>query len=93
MDILVGIASFITGAVIYSFLNTVIYRLPEKKAVIGKGCVCSTCGHDLHMKDRIPILLTLKPIMLITKQIYNLCKLRPVSWKLRLLIKLRILQN
>ncbi len=56
MDILVGIASFITGAVIYSFLNTVIYRLPEKKAVIGKGCVCSTCGHDLHMKDRIPIL-------------------------------------
>lgn len=56
MNILIGMAAFIIGSVFYSFLNTVIYRLPEKKAVIGGGCVCSRCGHDLYIKDRIPVL-------------------------------------
>lgn len=62
MKILIEIAAFIIGAVFFSFLNTVIYRLPEKKALIGRGAICRRCGHDLYIKDRVPILswLTLK---------------------------------
>lgn len=53
--LLINIILFAVGALVYSFLNVVIYRLPEKKSIFKKDYICSKCGHDLPVKDRIPV--------------------------------------
>lgn len=53
---LIELIFFAIGASIFSFLNVVIYRLPRKKQfTLGKS-MCTSCGHELSMKDMIPIL-------------------------------------
>lgn len=52
---LIELIFFAIGASIFSFLNVVIYRLPRKKQfTLGKS-MCTSCGHELSMKDMIPI--------------------------------------
>jgi leader peptidase (prepilin peptidase)/N-methyltransferase len=48
---------FILGAIIGSFLNAVIYRLPKKNLKLWDPpfSVCPVCGHRLAWKDNIPI--------------------------------------
>lgn len=46
---------FMTGACIFSFLNVVIYRLPEQRTLIKGHSMCKKCGHELAVKDIIPI--------------------------------------
>ena len=44
------------GASIFSFLNVIIYRLPRKlQFTMGKS-MCTSCHHELAMKDLIPII-------------------------------------
>lgn len=53
---LIELIFFAIGASIFSFLNVIIYRLPRKKQfTLGKS-MCTSCGHELSMKDMIPIL-------------------------------------
>ena len=47
---------FIIGASFGSFLNTVIYRVPEKISIIKPGSRCSSCKTPIRFKDNIPIL-------------------------------------
>lgn len=47
--------SFILGAVVGSFLNVCIYRIPEGRSVIFPGSTCS-CGQRIAWFDNIPIL-------------------------------------
>jgi len=47
---------FITGLVIGSFLNVVIYRLPTGKSIIYPPSHCPNCGHKLSMLELIPVL-------------------------------------
>lgn len=54
--IFIEIIIFAVGAGVYSFLNMVIYRLPEKKKIIKASAICCQCGHDLTVKDMIPVL-------------------------------------
>lgn len=56
VKILIEILLFAAGTVVYSFLNLVIYRLPEKKHLIKGSAICSKCGHDLSVKDMMPVL-------------------------------------
>ncbi|MEX0655148.1 MAG: prepilin peptidase [Phycisphaeraceae bacterium] len=44
------------GACVGSFLNVVIYRLPERQSLIHPGSHCPKCGHKLAWWDNIPIL-------------------------------------
>ena len=44
------------GACIGSFLNVVIYRLPEGKSLITPGSMCPKCGHKLAWYDNVPVL-------------------------------------
>lgn len=46
---------FMIGATVFSFLNVVIYRLPEKKTLVKGHSMCRSCGHDLSIKDMIPV--------------------------------------
>ena len=52
---LIEIIFFAIGASIFSFLNVIIYRLPRKKQSTKGKSMCTSCGHELVMKDMIPI--------------------------------------
>jgi len=47
---------FILGAVIGSFLNVVIYRLPKDESIIRPGSHCPNCGTPIKFYDNIPFL-------------------------------------
>ncbi|MBN2753771.1 MAG: prepilin peptidase [Candidatus Goldbacteria bacterium] len=47
---------FIYGAVIGSFLNVCIYRIPEKKSIVSPPSACPKCGNFIKWYDNIPIL-------------------------------------
>lgn len=49
------LAVFTFGAVIGSFLNVCIYRMPEKQSVV-PASHCMSCGYQLHWYDNIPLL-------------------------------------
>lgn len=46
---------FMMGATVFSFLNVVIYRLPEHKTLVKGRSMCRKCGHDLNVWDIIPV--------------------------------------
>jgi len=50
------IASGFLGAVIGSFLNVCIYRLPRSMSIISPGSHCPHCGKPIVFYDNIPIL-------------------------------------
>jgi prepilin signal peptidase PulO-like enzyme (type II secretory pathway) len=43
------------GAVIGSFTNVCIYRIPEHRTVVKGHSMCMTCGHELGALDLVPI--------------------------------------
>lgn len=55
MSIFYLIWSGVLGAIIGSFLNVVILRLPEEKTLGGRSA-CVNCGHELNILDLVPIL-------------------------------------
>lgn len=50
---LVVIALF--GALIGSFLNVVIYRVPAGKSIVSPPSACGSCGHEVRPYDNIPV--------------------------------------
>lgn len=46
---------FTFGALIGSFLNVCIYRLPRQKSIVLPPSNCPHCGYQLHWYDNIPI--------------------------------------
>jgi len=49
------VAAFLFGAIVGSFLNVCIYRIPAKKSVVSPGSTCS-CGALIKWYDNLPIL-------------------------------------
>lgn len=49
------IVAFVFGACIGSFLNVVIYRLPQGKSIVRPGSTCA-CGTAIAWHDNVPIL-------------------------------------
>ncbi len=52
----IEIVFFAIGASIFSFLNVIIYRLPRHIQFTLGHSKCTTCGHELTMRDMVPIL-------------------------------------
>ncbi len=48
--------AFVIGAVVGSFLNVVVYRLPAGESVVHPPSRCPSCGHRLGPLDMVPIL-------------------------------------
>ncbi len=46
----------IFGLLIGSFLNVVIYRLPNNKSIVSPPSSCGSCGHRLGPIDLVPVL-------------------------------------
>jgi leader peptidase (prepilin peptidase) / N-methyltransferase len=43
------------GAVIGSFLNVCIYRIPKGRSIVWPGSACGSCGHELAWFENIPV--------------------------------------
>ncbi|GAB4297241.1 MAG: A24 family peptidase [Myxococcota bacterium] len=56
LDIVFKIFSFLFGAVVGSFLNVVIYRLPRKLSIVSPPSHCASCNAKIKFYDNIPIL-------------------------------------
>jgi leader peptidase (prepilin peptidase) / N-methyltransferase len=61
-DTFFQILFFVLGAVIGSFLNVVIYRIPRDKSIVHPRSSCPSCGTPIKFYDNIPFLsyLTLR---------------------------------
>lgn len=47
---------FIFGAIVGSFLNVCIYRLPKGKSIVFPGSCCPRCGKPIKWYDNVPLL-------------------------------------
>jgi leader peptidase (prepilin peptidase) / N-methyltransferase len=55
MDLFWALAAFVLGAVIGSFLNVVIVRLPLGLSIVYPSSRCPVCLHEIRPYDNIPI--------------------------------------
>ncbi len=55
-DVYWVMGSFLFGAIVGSFLNVVIVRLPQEKSIAMPASHCQTCGEIIRFFDNIPIL-------------------------------------
>ena len=53
---MITILMFVLGAMLGSFLNVVIHRLPRRESLIAPGSHCPHCGVPIRAWDNIPIL-------------------------------------
>ena len=67
--------TFLTGAVIGSFLNVCIHRLPRRESLAFPGSHCPSCGKPIRAYDNIPILS-----FLLLRGRCRSCKTR-ISWQ------------
>jgi leader peptidase (prepilin peptidase) / N-methyltransferase len=56
MPVFVAIWVFATGAVVGSFLNVVIARVPKRQSIVSPGSRCPRCGNPIAWYDNIPLL-------------------------------------
>ena len=56
MQYAVPIIVFIFGAVIGSFLNVCIYRMPRSKSIVTPGSFCPNCEKPIKFYDNVPII-------------------------------------
>lgn len=47
---------FLLGAIIGSFLNVCIYRLPKRESIVTTPSHCPHCGEPIHFYDNIPLI-------------------------------------
>ena len=48
--------TFYLGAIVGSFLNVLIYRVPREKSIIKPRSYCPNCKHPIRFYDNLPIL-------------------------------------
>lgn len=53
---MMGLAVFIFGAIVGSFLNVCIHRMPLEKSIVFPGSRCAQCHKPIQWHDNIPIL-------------------------------------
>jgi leader peptidase (prepilin peptidase)/N-methyltransferase len=53
---LAGISAGLLGALIGSFLNVVVYRVPRGESVVAPPSACPSCSHRIRGLDNIPVL-------------------------------------
>ena len=55
MQAIIYVIAFFVGASIFSFLEVMIIRIPQKRSFISGHSVCDNCGHELNAIDMIPV--------------------------------------
>lgn len=75
MPIQFHIFAFIFGAVVGSFLNVCIYRLPAEKSIVFPPSACPSCGNRIRWYDNLPIIS-----FLLLRARCRACR-TPISWR------------
>jgi len=75
MPVQFAIFAFLLGAVVGSFLNVCICRLPEDKSVVYPPSACPKCGYQLRWYDNIPFIS-----FLLLRAKCRSCH-APISWR------------
>ncbi len=75
LDLLLSIASFCLGAVVGSFLNVCVYRLPRGESIVRPRSRCPQCENAIAWYDNIPMVSWL----LLGAKCRH-CK-QPISWQ------------
>lgn len=75
LPILFYVFAFLLGAVVGSFLNVCICRLPEDKSVVSPPSACPRCGNGIRWYDNIPIVS-----FLLLRARCRFCG-EPISWR------------
>ncbi|NVO00105.1 MAG: prepilin peptidase, partial [Geobacteraceae bacterium] len=70
------IFAFLFGAVVGSFLNVCICRMPEDKSIVYPPSACPKCGYQIRWYDNIPIV----SFLLLLRGKCRSCK-APISWR------------
>ena len=55
MTAVLGVSAAVLGAVVGSFLNVVIYRLPRGESLVSPGSHCPGCGGAVRAYDNVPL--------------------------------------
>jgi leader peptidase (prepilin peptidase) / N-methyltransferase len=55
-ELLFDFWAFCLGAIVGSFANVCIYRLPKDESIVSPGSHCPSCGHAIAFYDNVPIL-------------------------------------
>jgi len=56
VTILVVVWAFVMGAVIGSFLNVVLTRVPKHESIVRPASHCPACGTAVARRDNVPII-------------------------------------
>jgi leader peptidase (prepilin peptidase)/N-methyltransferase len=56
MNTFLALIAFVFGAMIGSFLNVCIWRIPEEKSIVFPASHCPKCGRSIRPFDNIPVL-------------------------------------
>lgn len=51
-----AVVSFLLGAIVGSFLNVVIARVPAGRSIVYPPSHCPACGHEIRWYDNVPVL-------------------------------------
>src|SRR5258708_18012913 len=70
-----GVMAVVFGAVVGSFLNVVIWRLPRRQSVAFPGSHCPNCEHPLAAWENIPFVS-----FLVLRARCRQCR-KPISWR------------
>jgi leader peptidase (prepilin peptidase)/N-methyltransferase len=54
--VLLAVPAFVFGAVIGSFLNVVVYRVPRGESLVRPESHCPECGHPIRARHNVPVL-------------------------------------
>jgi len=55
VDVVIAVWLFVLGAVVGSFLNVVVYRVPLGKSLVRPPSHCPNCKHPIRWFDNLPI--------------------------------------
>ncbi len=56
MTALLLVLAGLLGLAVGSFLNVVVWRVPQGKSVVSPPSACPTCGHAIRARDNVPVL-------------------------------------
>ncbi len=55
MTTLIAVFAGLIGAVVGSFVNVVVYRVPRKESVVSPPSHCPNCGAGIRSRDNVPV--------------------------------------
>jgi leader peptidase (prepilin peptidase)/N-methyltransferase len=56
VSVVIVLVAAVLGLAVGSFLNVVVYRVPNGQSVVAPASACPRCGHEIRPRDNVPVL-------------------------------------